>query len=64
MEEVIKDIDEWLRILSRELEELQEYQKTDEEFTRGYMQGMETQAQKAIIRLEGMKNRYKNIEGN
>jgi hypothetical protein len=35
----------------------------DEEFTRGYMQGMETQAQKAIIKLEGMKNRYKNIEG-
>jgi len=36
----------------------------DEEFTRGYMQGMETQAQKAITKLEGMKNRYKYKEGN
>jgi hypothetical protein len=55
------EIEEWIKILKKELEEVQEYQETDEEFSRGYFQGMETQTRKTLIKLKGIKNQYKEV---
>ena len=55
---IINDLDEWEGILERQLEEVREYQETDEEFSRGYFQGMETETIKTLTRIKGLLNRY------
>jgi len=55
---ILHDLNKWIEILKRQLEEVREYQDTDEEFSRGYFQGMETETMKSLERLDGIINRY------
>lgn len=55
---ILYDLDEWIGILERQLEKVREYQQTEEEFSRGYFQGMETETIKSLEKLDGIMNRY------
>jgi len=51
-------LEEWEKQLKRDIKEVKENQETDENFSKGYFQGMEMAYEKTLIKLQGIQNGF------